>query len=272
MATVEQHDLDVAGTTMRCYEGGTGFPLVVVHGSGPGVDTISNFGRVLEPLAERYHVLAFDLIGFGRSGRKSEPPFFDMDTWCAQVDRAIEHLGASTVGLIGHSLGGAIVLRSAAERRDLVSGVVVTGTMGVPPSALSAGGPRWLFPQSPDLILGHVRRTMFDPDSVEPGEVDRRIEVLYADGYREYFEQMFADPDRCIAESTISSDVLSSIECPVALLHGRFDKSYPPEETTLVMARYLRRADVHILDRCAHSVAHERPDEFMAIVDRLFAA
>src|SRR5690606_27695706 len=149
MAAVEQHDLDVAGTTMRCYEGGAGFPLVVVHGSGPGVDTISNFGRVLEPLADRYHVLAFDLVGFGRSGGKPEAPYFDMDVWCAQVDRAIEHLGAPKVGLVGHSLGGAIVLRSAAERKDVVSGVVVTGTMGVPPSALSAGGPRWLFPASP---------------------------------------------------------------------------------------------------------------------------
>ena len=126
MAAIEQYDLDVAGTTMRCHDGGDGFPLILVHGSGPGVDTISNFGRLLSPLADRFRVVAFDLIGFGRSGRKSELPYFDMGTWVSQVRRVVEHLGAQQVGLIGHSLGGPIVLRAAAdflhERRRRQSG------------------------------------------------------------------------------------------------------------------------------------------------------
>lgn len=271
MAALTEYDLDIADTTMRCHDGGEGFPLIFVHGSGPGVDTISNFGRLLPRLAERYRVVAFDLIGFGRSGRKQAPPYFDMQTWVSQVARVIEHLGVPRVGLVGHSLGGPIVLEAAAELGpDVVVGTIVTGTMGVPPTAYSSGGPRWKFPDSPDLILQHVRRTMFDPSTVDPGEVDRRIEVLYADGYREYFEQMFADADQCLVDSVISTSTLDKVTQPVALLHGRFDKSYPADESSLVLARYLARAEVQILDRCAHSVAHERPDAVEAVVDQLF--
>lgn len=263
------YDLPFGGTTMRCYEAGDGFPLVFVHGSGPGVDTLSNFQRVLAPLSERYRVLGIDIIGFGKSGRRPQMPYFDMGMWTDQVLAAVGHLGADQVGLVGHSLGGPIVLRAAAESAA-VTGVIVTGTMGVPARGLSTGGPRWNFPTDPSLIRAHIARSMYDPALVPEDEADRRIGVLYAEGYEDYFRAMFPDADACIDAAALGPDVLAAVQCRVALMHGRYDATYPPEDTTLPIAKWLRHADVHILDRCAHSVAHERPDVFMAVVDELF--
>ncbi|KAG9333012.1 hypothetical protein JZ751_013888 [Albula glossodonta] len=80
-------------------------PLVMVHGFGGGVGLwIQN----LDPLCRSRPLLAFDLLGFGRSSR----PWFPPDP--AQAEQrfldSIEHwrraLGLDRMILLGHSLGG----------------------------------------------------------------------------------------------------------------------------------------------------------------------
>ncbi|HOA51584.1 MAG TPA: alpha/beta fold hydrolase, partial [Thermogutta sp.] len=46
---------------------GSGAPLLLLHGSGPGVSAYANWRRVLPALAEHARVLAPDLAGFGYS-------------------------------------------------------------------------------------------------------------------------------------------------------------------------------------------------------------
>ncbi|HZU64472.1 MAG TPA: alpha/beta fold hydrolase, partial [Novosphingobium sp.] len=67
------------GLSVGCRIGGAGLPLLLIHGSGPGASTIGNWRLVLEDLANRYHVHAMDLVGFGESDRKPAPPYFDFE-------------------------------------------------------------------------------------------------------------------------------------------------------------------------------------------------
>src|SRR5438105_15804032 len=73
-ATMALHESDIPfeGTTIHCWEGGSGFPILMLHGSGAGASTPGNWRRVIDPLSTKYRVLAADLIGFGLSGRKKE--------------------------------------------------------------------------------------------------------------------------------------------------------------------------------------------------------
>ena len=73
MALAER-DITVEGHRVHLWEGGEGFPILMLHGSGPGAGTIGNWRLVLEPLAARYRIAATDLIGFGASGGKSRSP------------------------------------------------------------------------------------------------------------------------------------------------------------------------------------------------------
>ena len=79
-----EFDLPFEDTTVHCWEGGSGFPILMLHGSGAGASTPGNYRRVIDPLSQRYRVLAADLVGFGLSGRKRAPPYFDMDMWVRQ--------------------------------------------------------------------------------------------------------------------------------------------------------------------------------------------
>src|ERR1700729_1796373 len=58
---------------LHYHEAGDGPPLVLLHGSGPGVSGWSNFRGNFPVLAERFRTVLFDMPGFGLSQR----PEFD---------------------------------------------------------------------------------------------------------------------------------------------------------------------------------------------------
>ena len=107
---------EVEGYRVRYWEGGTGRPLLMVHGVGPGTSVVGNFGPAMEALEARYHVFGIDLIGFGESERKMEPPFFDLDLWLRQGLAMVDRLaGTEPCAIAGHSLGGALALKIASR-------------------------------------------------------------------------------------------------------------------------------------------------------------
>lgn len=268
MQNLKTYDTPFEGTTMRCHEGGSGVPIVFLHGSGAGVQTGSNFKTVLGPLSKKYHVLAADLIGFGQSGGKTAEPYFDMDMWVRQALDLIGRFKGEKVVLVGHSLSGAIVLKAAA-RSDRVRGVITTGTTGAP---LLEGrpGPRWRYPEGRDAVRAAVERTFFDKTLATEEEVDARLAILTKPGYRAYFEAMFGGDSLAYQRASVVTDQeLAAISCPVVLMHGIQDATFSPEDSSLLLARGIRDSKVVVLNRCAHSVAVEHTDTFLATVDDL---
>ncbi len=57
------------GLETNYLEAGSGEPLLLLHGSGPGVSAWTNWRRVMPAFAEKFHVLAPDLAGFGYTER-----------------------------------------------------------------------------------------------------------------------------------------------------------------------------------------------------------
>ena len=262
---IDEFDIDHNGIRIHCYEAGSGFPILFFHGSGAGVSIPSNFRRVLPDLASDFRVLGQDLVGFGKSGLKPTQPFFDIELWVEQVIGAIDHFGLERAALVGHSLAGPIVLK-AASRDQRVAAVFTTGTMGTT-SAFVANGPRWRVPESRAAVQSSVERTMYDPSLATDDEVERRLAVLESPGYAEYFATMFAgDADNYVDGSALSDADLARVACPVVLFHGRSDRSFQPNETSIPLGERLPNADVVVLSRCAHSVAHERPEVFTSVV------
>lgn len=225
MSTFREYDLPFEGTTMHVWHGGKGTPVILMHGSGPGVGTMSNFKRLLPLLSGHFEVIAIDKIGYGQSGRRLREPYFDMSMWAAQVHAAHRHFAAGRrVGLLGHSLAGAIMLKVAVSNPDVL-GVLVTATMGV---ALGPDkGPTWPFPEDGTKLGQYLASTMFDPSLVDREEPARRRAVLYAPGYQQYFERMFGEPSHLYMEySALTADELARITCPVVLMHGANDDVY----------------------------------------------
>jgi 2-hydroxymuconate-semialdehyde hydrolase len=264
-----EKNFDFEGCNVHYIVGGSGFPILLLHGSGPGASTIGNWRKVLDPLALRYNVYAMDLIGFGKSSRRPAPPYFDIALWLRQALEMIRRIEGETIGLIGHSVSGALSLKLAAiEPR--ISKVLVTGTMGAS-FPLNEGTVRtWTFPKDRDALRAAAETLIYDKSLIDEAYLRNREAVLYMGDYEPYFSVMFGgDQQSYIEAAVLSPEELGRITCDVTMLHGRDDVAFPPE-VTLTLARILTQANVHLIGRCSHSVAFEHPSALVSDAELLF--
>jgi 2-hydroxymuconate-semialdehyde hydrolase len=258
------------GVPATYYRGGKGLPVLLLHGSGPGASSLGNWRSVLEPLSERYEIFAMDLIGFGKSGRKPQRPYFDYPLWVRQAGAMLSRIARQKVGIIGHSLSGSIALTlAAADAR--VAGVVTTGAMGArfEPNELTRR--TWTCPASREELVAALNGLVFNRSLITDSYISAREPVVFAPGYAEYFNSMFeGDLQKYADAAVLPPRVLAAIRCPVLMIHGRDDLAFP-SASTLGIAKDIAQADVVLLGRCSHSVAFEHSAKFLDLVDTFFA-
>ena len=269
MALVER-DITVEGHRVHVWEGGEGFPILMLHGSGPGAGTIGNWRLVLEPLAARYRIVATDLIGFGASGRKAEEPYFDLPLWRRQAQAALDLLPAGEVGVIGHSLSASLALGLAIDN-PRVTKVMTTGAMGARGKVNRETEICWRFPETREALREAAEILVHDPSVITDAFLDARMAILHDGEYGPYFRSMFAgDKQRFIDEAVLAPEKLAALTCDVTMLHGRDDRPFPCAENTQALARHIPRADTLVIAACGHSPALEHPDKLLAAAQMLF--
>jgi pimeloyl-ACP methyl ester carboxylesterase len=92
-----------------------------------GFPTSSHMFRDLIPLlADRFHVIAPDYIGFGQSDAPSHTDFaYSFENLAASVRGLIDHLGLQSYVLYMQDYGGPVGFRIFAERPDQIAGFVI---------------------------------------------------------------------------------------------------------------------------------------------------
>ena len=116
---LESTFVEAEGHRVHLWQGGTGFPVLMLHGVGPGTSIVGNYSSVLEPLAEHCRIVAADLFGFGKSEFKAKPPYFDVELWVRQRLALLEHLGDGSCGI-----GIAVLVVFRRVRRGIQFGCV----------------------------------------------------------------------------------------------------------------------------------------------------
>jgi pimeloyl-ACP methyl ester carboxylesterase len=117
--------------------------VLMLHG---WMDVGASFQFLVDALRDDWHVVAPDLRGFGRS--QWQPQGYWFQDYVADLDALVEQFAADTpVRLVGHSLGGNIVMHYAGVRRDRVAAVVALDGFGIPfetPDVAPAKLAKWL--------------------------------------------------------------------------------------------------------------------------------
>ena len=208
-------------------------PVVLVHGLGTSDRW---WAPTIPVLAERYRVLAPDLVGFGRSA--GQP---------VQLDVAADELAAwaSAVGLesatwVGHSMGGQITIDLAARYPELVERLVLVDAAGLPVSK-----------DVTRHLMNVVRASPFMPLAAYPVAVECVL--------------------RCgpVAITRASHQILStdletrvrSIGAPTLVVWGGRDTLLPPSYGRR-LAAMIPGATFVELERAGHSPQWEAPTEF----------
>src|SRR5215469_18260249 len=115
---------------MRCSDGivlmhlhydeaGTGTPVVMLHGGGPGASGMSNFQQNLPAFAEHFRTLVVDQPGYGKSDKPQvQGNYFTFAA--AALKDLLDELGIQKAHLVGNSLGGGTAVRYAIENHERV--------------------------------------------------------------------------------------------------------------------------------------------------------
>ena len=120
----------VNGKDIFVADTGTGPPVVLLHGGGPGASGMSNYSRNIEPLAQHFRVIVPDMPGYGRSAKGvdgSDPFGYLAD----HIRGMLDVLGIDRAHLVGNSYGGSCALRLALDTPHRVDKLVLMGPGGV---------------------------------------------------------------------------------------------------------------------------------------------
>jgi 2-hydroxymuconate-semialdehyde hydrolase len=264
-------ELEIGGVRTHLHEAGDGPPLLLLHGSGPGVSAWANWRLVLPHLAERYHVIAPDQIGFGGTAPAAGGRY-GRETWTTHALAVLDALGIERCRIIGNSMGGAIALSVAAARPDAVERLAVMGSVGAS-LPLPPGLDRvWGYTPDLDEMRGLIELFAHDRSIVTDELVRLRYEQSLQPAQRAAYEAMFPAPrQRWLDDLALDEAELRRVTCPALLIHG-FDDQVIPRESSLRLMEALPRADAHFIGRCGHWVQIEQTETFLRVVDSFMAA
>ncbi|GLZ48154.1 2,6-dioxo-6-phenylhexa-3-enoate hydrolase [Actinomycetospora sp. NBRC 106375] len=264
-ALADGRDADVRGVRTHYHDAGTGDPVLFLHGSGPGVSGWANWRLNLPVLAERFRVVAPDIVGFGSTERPDDVRY-SLRSWTDHVWDVADTLGLERFSIVGNSLGGRIALEMAHERPGRVARMVLMGSPGVGMTVTE--GLRALRAYTPSP--GNMRdllRTYFavDPDLITDDLVRIRYEASAAPGVHEAYTAMFHDPRHDGGNLGITEEQVRATAVPSLLVHGREDRVVPAD-VSWTMVNLLPDADLRVFARCGHWTQIERADEFNTTV------
>ena len=244
---------------------GTGAPVLLIHGSGPGVSAWANWRLVMPELARRRRVVAPDMAGFGYTERPADA-HYSMDRWVAQALALLDALGLEQADVVGNSFGGALALALAIRAPERVRRLVLMGSVGVEFELTEGLDAVWGYEPS----LANMRRLMdiftWDPTLVGDGLAALRHEASIRPGVQEAFAAMFPAPrQRWIDAMASREEDIRALAHPALVLHGREDRVIPLQNS-LTLAQWIPRSQLHVFGHCGHWTQIEHTAAFNRVV------
>ncbi|RJF88855.1 alpha/beta fold hydrolase [Oleomonas cavernae] len=255
----------VDGIVTNYHDLGQGRPVLMIHGSGPGVSAFANWRLNMGALAEARRVLAPDILGFGYT---QTPPgtAFSMDRWLAHLTGFIDVHGLGQVDVVGNSFGAALALALAAREPERVRRLVLMGAAGIDFRLTVGLDLVWGYEPSIENMRHLIGLFSFDPSRATEELARLRYQASIRPGVQEAFGALFPAPrQRWVTALATPPASIAAIDKPALILHGREDRIIPPSNAERLF-QLLPRAELHMFGRCGHWTQIEHAARFNALV------
>ncbi|WP_221796448.1 alpha/beta fold hydrolase [Aquisediminimonas sediminicola] len=256
------------GIRTNCIEAGEdkAEPLILIHGSGPGVTAFANWNGVMPTLAEHYHVYAPDMVGFGYTDCPDEIEDFTLDFWVSHIIAFMDALGIAKARFIGNSFGGGLSLAVAARHPERVEKFVLMGAAGLQFPITKGLLSVWGYQPSLQNMRKLMETFAYNANLVTDVIAQSRHDASIRPGAQENFARLFPEPRQSKLDGLATpEDDIRKIDCPALIVHGREDVIVPVEIAYRFSA-LLKHSEAHIFGGCGHWTQIEKRDRFLDVV------
>jgi len=252
--------VSIDGLEVHFKDEGTGFPIVLIHGTSASLHT---WDAWTQKLIENYRVIRMDLPAFGLTGANKNNSY-DLESYNQFLESFINKIGVSEFVLAGNSLGGSIAWHYASNHQNQVKHLILVDPGGFP----SKKGKPFVFKLAEmpvvNLLLKHItpksfvrnnlEQVYYDDSKITSELVERYHQMILREGSRNAF----------IERSKIAfkdeTALLKKINTPTLILWGENDIWIPVENGLKFDAKLLNSRLV-IMKETGHVPMEERPEE-----------
>ena len=263
--------------------------VLCVHGMSGAA---TNWTDLMAELAPDFDCAGVDLPGSGFSAPPARRSGYSVRALAKTIIRLIETLDRGPVHLAGNSMGGAISIRVAAARPDLVKTLTLISpvlpdlrphlsTIHFPILALPFVGRAltryWARVPAENRVAGVYRACCYNPAILHPERFAQEVAALRRLDELGYGGATLVGAARTLVAETLTPRPLSlwraaeRVQAPALVLFGSHDRLMSPA-LAAPAARAFKNAKVEVLPHIGHIGQMERPDliaaRFREMVDR----
>lgn len=259
-----------AGIRTNLHDVGQGSPILMIHGSGPGVSAWANWRLSLPVLSRQARVIAPDMVGFGFSDRPAGQ-VYSMDNWVDQAIGVLDALDVERADLVGNSFGGALALALAIRHPQRVRRLVLMGSVGVPFDITPGLDAVWGYEPSFKTMRSLLDIFAHNPKLATDELAQLRYEASIRPGFHESFSAMFPAPRQRWVDAMCSAEAdIRALPHETLVLHGREDRVIPLANS-LTLAQWIPNSQLHVFGHCGHWTQIEHAARFNRLVSDFFA-
>jgi len=258
----------VNGAHLSVESAGAGPPLVLLHGY---TGSTASWAQQTAEFADRFCVVAIDLLGHGRSDAPADPRRYRMEQSTADLLAVLDQLGLARASLLGYSMGGRLALRLAAIAPERVSALIlVSASPGLrdPAQRRARAAQDSLLADAierdgvPAFVDRWERLPMFATQARLPAAVRERVRATRL----QHTAHGLANSLRGMGQGVQSPmyDDLSLLRIPTLVLVGALDPAYC--DLGAEMSRMIPGARLAVVPAAGHAVHVEQPERFCRLV------
>lgn len=250
--------------TMAYREYGKGEPVILIHGY---MNSSLAWERNIEALVKSgRHVYAIDLFGHGMSDKPYDVPY-TISFYSEQILWFMEKAGIKSADFIGHSMGGAVSMKTACTRPDAVKKLIIIGSAG----GYVLGQSSFIFKLAKIPFIGEFLLQLAFRDIVMAVSrfVSLRSDHKFTENYKNrYYEPFktrgYADMALKIARNTDNTQwdltaCMKSIKSKTLIIHGTSDFIIKHKSADIIN-KNIKDSNLVVLEKGPHNLMESDPE------------
>ncbi len=267
MTRLETKTISHSGITTAYYDEGQGQPLLLLHGfTGSKLD----FHDQVAWFSNRYRVIVPDNRGHGESTNTQDETSYTLETLAQDLGSFIDALALKDVHLLGHSMGGRVVMRYALEHHRSLASLVLMDTSSVPfpaPEGMRETMQGMLQEEGTSGLIKMMR------EAPRTAEVQAGIDLVGEEEHWRRVEEKLGQMDRLAYPSLgmalgTAPDItasLAELSCHTTVIVGAADLPY--REISGKMAEIIPNARLAVIEGAAHCPQYENASQWREELD-----